>query len=155
MRVELDVREPSVLVQARRPFSVVPQEGAVQPVIERGLGFKCEVESLEGELDETSGGLESRVALCLSDFFLALEIKVRVWSAVVENFAALEGEFELNSSATFGGDGHVKRAHMPPSLQRGFAGDLQERSHAPLRRRCVERIDVPFLLRLREAGVPL
>lgn len=134
---------------------MIPQEGAVKPVIERRLGFKWEVDSLEGKLDEASGGLESRVALCLSDFCLTLKVQVRVWSTVFKDLAALEGEFELNPSATLGRDGHMERAHMPPGLQRGFARDLQERSHAPLRGRRMERIDVPFLLHLREAGVPL
>lgn len=91
----------------------------------------------------------------MSDLFVALKVQVRVWSPMVKDFAALEREFELNPAATFGGNGHMERAHVPPRLEWGFGGDFQKRSDAPLRGGRMEGIDVPFLLHLRETGVPL
>src|SRR5437879_2850686 len=50
--IELDVREAGVRVELSRPLAVIPQERAVQPVIERRLRFEREVESLKAEPDQ-------------------------------------------------------------------------------------------------------
>src|SRR5207249_9844225 len=121
VRVELDIREPRVRVQLRRPVTVVPEERAVQPIVERSLRLEGKIESFKAEPYQPAGLLQAGVALCLPNLGIALAIQVREGPPALEHFAALGRELQLYPTTAIRWNSHVKRTHVPAALTLGLA----------------------------------
>src|SRR5579862_2829606 len=154
MRIELNIREPRILIKLLGPIPVIRKKRAVEPVIENGFRLQRKIDPLESKSEQPPRLLQSRIALRSANLLLWCPVKINEWTAAFENFASLKRQLQFDPPVSPRFRRHVERAHMLPAVRFRFRRDFQQWSKPVGLCRAMQFLNVPFLLDRRKPRVP-